>query len=433
MFFLDPIKQLIYDVTLVTDTPDETAPTDATVTAVVNCDAGAANGGRVHSISVNVRGNRYDENNPPAVVIPPPSRVQGTSNLINIQATAEAIVERGEVIRIVITNPGFGYDDATPLAISIVRPPRNSRATANPVDYIYHQYGMNVNPMDDIPMHSILSGNTGQIIPAGVRAIATATVSNIPDGSGGTIQGAIELAISNVGSGYERNNPPTVIIAPPPLASGGTPAVAVAEVAANGTVTGINFPGNNASERRRNQGSMYNPINPPAVIISQPSTPEFADNSMPTSLAIRVSSQGGDDSYRGPDWYISHLSGIAFLERRPQPSSSPSIWNWNIDMNFIQMIGIRSITSREERGQTAIYHVRGNSNIIYRCTHDNHDWVPSSGPDLASLIKSLFFDGDNLMAQDDLGRIWERRGAAWIDTGFEPPTLLCAPQPKPSS
>lgn len=216
----------------------------AAATAILNTRA-TATAVRVGDkiLNYNVTNSGSDYTSPPNVIIGPPN------NALGIQATAQALINLdGQVTAVVMDNPGSGYTGTPSVTIS-------SEISQVRIDAVGSGYST--------PPSIIFNGGGGYTTPPtvtfrgglGAGAVATATVS---------ANKVTAISVTNGGSGYSAQTPPTVAII---TTTGGSGATAEAVISDAGVITGFNV---------LNQGSGYSNSSPPSVFIGSPSPTDLA-------------------------------------------------------------------------------------------------------------------------------------------------------------
>jgi len=228
------------------------APQAAASSAVV-----ALNASTINVNAVVVAANRFDVG-PAGIDRYFSGRPVSAPPAASLQAYANALVmSRGGGIDDIVVPPGAGgagYDPGNPPRVTISGGGGfNAQATA-----IVSAAGSIVGFTIDNPGTGYTSVPTVVIDPPSGEATQSPTNVQATVASDGTISG---VTIATTGYGYRRV--PMVTIAPPPAGSGGTRAVAHAELDPNGSgaITGIVVD---------YAGSGYDPTKPPLVLVSDP-------------------------------------------------------------------------------------------------------------------------------------------------------------------
>lgn len=216
----------------------------ATATASLNLRATATAirvGDKITSYTVNNSGSNYKS--PPNVVIGAPN------NVLGIQATALALLNPdGQVTAVVMDNPGSGYTSIPSVTISgeITQVSINETGTGyTSIPSVFFNGGGGYTTVPSVTFRGGL----------GAGAVATATVSS---------NRVTAITVTNGGSGYSIQKPPTIAII---TTTGGSGATAEAVVNEAGVITAINVLA---------QGSGYNNSSPPSVFIGSPAPDDLA-------------------------------------------------------------------------------------------------------------------------------------------------------------
>lgn len=217
-------------------------PAAATVSLNTRATATAVRvGDKITSYNVTSSGSNYTS--PPNVIVGAPN------NVLGVQATAIALLgPDGQVSGVVMENPGSGYTATPSVTISgeITQVTMNENGSGyTSIPSVYFNGGGGYTSPPTVTFRGGLGGG----------AVATAAVSS---------NRVTSISLSNGGSGYSAEKPPTVAII---TTTGGSGATAEAVVNASGVITAINV---------TNQGTGYNNSSPPSVFIGSPAPDDLA-------------------------------------------------------------------------------------------------------------------------------------------------------------